>query len=294
MTATEALAQIVRGDAQPIDAPSEGAWHSIWSERRLDSAAPLAAAMLGGAMADRLPWVFVAGYQAAIRRVFSEVTEDGWACFAVSEDRSGELPGVALADAGSAAHLNGHKTWVAASDHVRQLVIGIGAGAEQRFALVARDDRGVSIETYEPGDFLAELSQGRASFDETPLASRALLAPSDHGRRFGVAESLHVLTALNAFMLSHARGWADASTVVGEATAGLHTATSLAAGDLTSQPVAVGLAGFSRQTVATAEAFEALAENADPRLHGRWTAERRLVEMYGSGTARRAEAALEA
>ena len=42
-------------------------------------------AVQGGLLADRLAWVFVAGYQAALRRTFPDQAYSGWAAFAVSE-----------------------------------------------------------------------------------------------------------------------------------------------------------------------------------------------------------------
>ena len=55
-----------------------------------------AQAVKGGLLADRMAWVFVAGYQCALRHTFSELPADGIAVFAVSEDRKNDppLPGV--------------------------------------------------------------------------------------------------------------------------------------------------------------------------------------------------------
>jgi hypothetical protein len=49
-------------------------------------------AVQGGLLADRLAWVFVAGYQAALRRTFPDQAYSGWAASAVSEDRRGDPP----------------------------------------------------------------------------------------------------------------------------------------------------------------------------------------------------------
>ena len=52
--------------------------------------------LVAGSKATCLAWVFVAGYQSAIRRVFPGSEFSGWTAFAVSEDRKIDppLPGV--------------------------------------------------------------------------------------------------------------------------------------------------------------------------------------------------------
>ena len=42
-------------------------------------------AVHGGMLADRMAWVFVAGYQAALRRTFPDQALPRWAALAVSE-----------------------------------------------------------------------------------------------------------------------------------------------------------------------------------------------------------------
>lgn len=286
------MARIVDGDIRPLPAPSEVEYLSVWNEWVLGTMSALETAVLGGALSDRLAWVFVAGYQGAISQVFPKVQDDGWACFAVSEDASGELPGLSIIEIKDSVRLNGHKTWVAGSDHVRRLVVSVNHNEEQRFILVSREEEGVSIETYETASFLSELSQGRATFEDTTLPMDAFFGMSNQAQLFGVAEPLHVLAALNAFMLSQARCWDGSSHVVSEAMSGLHAAISIADGDMTSAMTSVGLAGFCRQTIATAEAFESLAEHVDEELYKRWTFDRRLLEMFRRGTERKAETAL--
>ena len=88
-------------------------------------------AVQGGLVADRLAWVFVAGYQAALRRTFPAEVLHGWGAFAVSEDRRGDppLPGVDYQQTKDEFVISGHKTWVAAVSCVEHLIIKAGRGA---------------------------------------------------------------------------------------------------------------------------------------------------------------------
>ncbi len=288
----EVIARILDRQLRPEAAPTEADWHEIWTSRALGGDSPLVTAVIGGALADRLAWVFLSGYQAANRRAFPELPGVGWVAMAASEDREGKLPGASLEEVDGAPCLSGAKTWVAASDHVAQLVVTVGRGDEHRLVAVDRDAEGVTVETYERAGFLGELSQGRAVFDRAPVAQE--LAVPAAGRGFGAAEPLHVLTALNAFMLSQTLALAGPASLIGRALASIYSAAEVAGHALTEADlVPYGLAGLDAHTQAAAAEFEALIEEVDAELHERRTSDRRLVEMFSAGINRHAEAAAE-
>lgn len=143
------IAQILDGSITPIDAPDEASYLEEWSKAAAPLPGPVTKAVAGGAIADRLAWVFIAGYQAALRRVFPELPVDGFAAYVASEDRDGELPGVAVLEHKDGFSLAGNKTWVASSDHVQHLVISTGEREETCFYLIHRDAEGVSMLTYD-------------------------------------------------------------------------------------------------------------------------------------------------
>ncbi|MAR28106.1 MAG: hypothetical protein CMD51_01000, partial [Gammaproteobacteria bacterium] len=73
----------------------EQAFANMWLQQVAPLSSRVAQAVQGGLLADRLAWVFVAGYQCALRHTFAQLPADSMAAFAVSEDRKGEpvLPG---------------------------------------------------------------------------------------------------------------------------------------------------------------------------------------------------------
>lgn len=285
-----AIERILDRQLRPEVGRTEAAWYEIWSSRALGADAPIVTAVIGGALADRLPWVFVSGYQAAIRRAFPELPiAQGWACFAASEDRDGKLAGASLSEAGGRLELSGTKTWIAASDHVAQFVVSVGASDGQRIVVADRHAEGVTVESSDGASFLGEMSQGRATFERTPVEQELATPASGHG--FGAAEPLHVLSALNAFMLSHTVALAGPASLAGRAVASIHGAAALAAHELSAEIVRYGLAGLDAHTRAAAEEFEALIEEVDGELHQRWLADKRLVGMFSAGINRHAEAA---
>ena len=286
----ETIDAILDRQLRPEVAPTEDAWHDIWMSRSLGGEAPIATAMIGGALADRLPWVFVSGYQAANRRAFPELRSDGWVAMAASEDREGKLPGASLEDSPKGLRLSGAKTWVAASAHVAQLVVTVGRGDEHRLLAVDRDAEGVSVESHDRARFLGDLTQGRAIFEDAPVAQELPVSPT--GRGFGAAEPLHVLTALNAFMLSQTLALAGPASLVGRMLTSLYSAAHVSEHELTNADIVpYGLAGLDAHTQAAAVEFETLIEEVDAELHARWQTDRRLVGMFSAGINRHAEAA---
>ena len=285
----EAIARILDRRLRPEPAPTEADWYERWMSRALGSDAPIVTAVIGGALADRLPWVFVAGYQAANRRAFPELASAaGWLCMAASEDREGKLPGTSLEDVDGALRLSGTKTWIAASDHVDRLVVTVGRDEGQRTVVVDRRADGVAIETYDRASFLGDLTQGRATFEGAPILEELSAVPG--GRGFGAAEPLHVLTALNAFMLSHTLALAGPASLIGRTLSSIHAAAQLSEHPLTSDLVPYGLAGIDAHTQVAAEHFEALIAELEPQLHARWLTDRRLVGMFSASISRHAEA----
>ena len=85
----ELVEELLAARISPISAPTETQFYDAWVERDVNSSDPLVTAALGGALADRLAWVFLSGYQGTIRRCFPDLpAERGWSALVNTEDRS--------------------------------------------------------------------------------------------------------------------------------------------------------------------------------------------------------------
>jgi hypothetical protein len=153
----------------------------------------LAMAVTGGLLADRMAWVFVGGYQSAIRHTFMREAFSGWVAFAVSEDRKGQppLPGVTVHNSAQGDVVSGYKTWVACSDSVEHLVIKAGSGADAGYFNIHRTTPGLTVSNKRavanPGSFLAEMSQGIAHLQDVAVAQ---VLDDTEVARFGMRETL--------------------------------------------------------------------------------------------------------
>ncbi len=189
---------VLRGAITPVTAPAEADYFAAWLDYDAGAHDPAITAVLGGALADRLAWVFVAGYQGTIRRCFPGLPpERGWCSFVNTEDRSGSLPGTSLTGEPGKRRLSGWKTWVATSDHVERLLVSARQG-ETPFILMRRDQPGIRIETGPARGYLSEMAQGRVEFVDVAVREEQLLGDDRTFPTFRRAECVHLQPELPA------------------------------------------------------------------------------------------------
>ena len=261
--------------------PDERDFHAAWVTACTDLqgclvADEVALALAGGALADRLAWVFVSGYQAAVRRCFPElVAPAGWTCLAAAESRGG--PGCRLTTEGNDLRLNGEKSWIAGAAVLDSLVVSVGEGDQRAFAGVLADAPGVTMDLPREPGFLAEMSQGVARFDNAAVTQ--VVEEPARGLWFRGAEPLYVMLALNACLRSRAER-SERVELVTLADKAIAEGSKLPAvlGEKTA--ILAGLAELRKLTSAVlGVAEEMIAEF--PTLAASWQADARLFAMFG-------------
>ena len=275
MTHSKVYESLVEGGLHRVEAATEAAYCDAWAEHALPRGPDLLAmAMSGGMIADRMAWVFVAGYQAACRHVFPSAALRSWVSYAATEDRDGDppLPGVRLTGTPAAGTLSGNKAWIAAARKVGQLVVRVGTGPEATYFVVDRDRRGITISP-KPRDFLANLSQGWARFEETPVTGADVV----DGTRIGLLELVEPLYVYAAFC-----GFVLGGTTEPDLLAGCHDCLDAV------EPALASLQAGDADHINLDEA-NTLVEDLLVRLTGnragaagRWETDRRIIAMYAS------------
>jgi hypothetical protein len=134
-------------------------WHKAFEGGSHD---PASMAILGGSLTMEPAFLFLAGYQAAIRASFSHLDDLAWYAYAASEDRSANKPKPGLSISNN--KLVGFKTWIASSEFADQLIVKIGTGIGAKYALVKRSNEGLLLSSREDTPFLSAMSQGIAEF----------------------------------------------------------------------------------------------------------------------------------
>lgn len=264
--------------------PDEAAWMRLWTAEDLGALTPEAMALRGGLQADRLPWCFIAGYQAAQRRIFPELPAGGWAAFAASEaaDDAEDRPGAALHETQGTLRLEGHKNWIAQSRHVAHLLVTLNGpdGRPGRTVLVSADAPGVSLNHRDSPSFLAGMSQGRARFEAVTVDPDHLFA-AERARQFGRAEPRCVMLACAAFLLGRIPG-TDAPALREDLTALVLALSDLC---LAEPPLPRLLAALDRALGRAADEFERQGL-ADRVPH--WTDDKPLIRLYSRRIQQRA------
>ena len=265
------LEQTIVGQV-PISTTTEAAYQQIWMRHvALQNDLGLMAVQ-GGLLADRLAWVFVAGYQSALRRTFMDQTFSGWGAFAVSEDRRGDppLPGVDYQQLEDGFVISGHKTWVATVNSVDHLIIKAGRGERALYFNIPRHTEGLEFSA-RTANFLGEMSQGSAHLVDVKLPADAALNASAVAQ-FGQREALYIYLAFLAYA---GRTW-----LLGAAQQDCLSLIQRLQRALSepSLPLAeVKVLDLAVQDILAAVGPAAGADNE------RWEKDQRLISMYSSG-----------
>jgi hypothetical protein len=282
------LDRLTAGSYSPLRCLTEADWHQQWHAGSVSSHPPLVVALLGGALADRLDWVFHAGYQGMMRYAFPYCPQSGWASYLVAEDKTGEFPGAELTMSAEGRILVGFKSWVAASEHVDHLLVKARQGDAEIVVLLASDDTGVRLKSREKPGFLSDLSQGFAAFEDVPVASEQVFPLAQLHENFSYAEALHVLVALNAFMISQVLKTGEDADILQAACRTLQAAGDLVAANVVGDDFFFAIVDLDLATTETAQLFERHVEQRDPELFERWQQGRGVVNMFSRGLKKRA------
>lgn len=285
------IEQFLETARTPPACPTEQSYYDLWHARGLYALPPGDSAITGGLLADRLAWVFAAGYQATLRNAFAGLPPRGWAAFAATEDSADPAahPPVTLDGDSPDYTLNGCKAWVAHSRLVDHLIVTINdPGGDKRAArgvIVERDRDGVSLSHRESPGFLAAMSQGFARFERTPVEQGTVFA-FEAIRQFGRTEAKFVMLAACAFLIAHT----DRATALHDSLVALAAGIlALLAETDTSRQV---FAAIDREFQACVDRFEDTTATtqipdyaADRRLLGLYTARIQRRQAYAQAEA---------
>ena len=207
MATLQVLEKFMQGEYAAQSCETEKDYYALWHDRGIDAFDPADSAIAGALLADRLPWVFTAGYQATLRNAFPSLPKAGWAAFAATEDLDDPQahPGTTLSEDRHGYILNGFKSWVAYSQLVDHLIVTVndaqGDKRRARGLIIERGRSGVVLTHRDRPAFLRAMSQGFAKFENTPVA-RAEVFDFEPIRRFGRTEAKLVMLACTAFMIA--------------------------------------------------------------------------------------------
>ena len=278
---------VLAGEIGTEESLDEAAWHRLWERDGLAGKTPLDMALAGGALADRLSWVFVSGYQAALHANFPQLPTSGWAAFVATEDRQDPAahPGTFLASGTRGRVLHGYKSWVAQSRQVAHLLVTAREHPEDDApgcVLVSAHAPGVHLSHRDEPGFLADMSQGFARFDSVEVAGEKY--GFERSRAFGRSESIYVMLAASAFLLAQQAQTTKVDDELVALSLALAAVVSRIADEGGGPAPARVLAALDRSLAACVARFDHLGSSVVPS----WGTDRRLLGMYSNRIQRRA------
>ncbi len=159
-------------------------------------------AVLGGRLAATPGLAFLAGYQAALRRLWPAAPE-GLGALCATEDRKLRPADMLTRLEGSL--LTGHKDFVTAGSMASWLLVpardeSLGERPRLSLCVVAPGDRGVIIETRPPLPLLVDVPHGRLRLESAACRRLAGDGWDDYVKPFRTLEDLYVMTALVSWL----------------------------------------------------------------------------------------------
>lgn len=267
-------------------------------------------AILGGALADRVAYAFTAGYQSALRSLYTTLQEtDEFASFCITEE-GGNSPKVleaTLTPTGPSEEgrwlLHGTKTFVTGCDIATHLLIAASEGLDEegrkklRMVHIGRERRGLSIELMPALPFVPEVAHGVIACDGVEVKQEELL-PGDgylgYIKPFRTIEDIHVAAAILGYVTSRALATGWPKELVEECFALLLLHRQLPMLHPSSKALHVALAGARRQLERLLAACEAVWETQDAAHFAMWQRDKKLLRIAGSARSKRAEVAWDA
>lgn len=284
-------------DLSANNAHDEASWYAQWQTLISNDLTPMEIAVKGGLHASAPPWIFVSGYQAAIRNVFPELPKGGWAAFAASEDRQDPQanPPMRIVNTNDSMILQGTKFWVAQSRHVDTLVITALTQSDHSVAVIVdRHQEGITLTHRANPGFLPALSQGFARIQSIAMTPKDILSEARR-TAFVKNESKFVMLSCSASMYAktvemNAVTATSPHTFSLEAMSDLKEELRALVIDLASAcedpALSIGALAILDKNLQTLFAsYEKLIELAPPE---NWQSDRKIFSLYSDGIQKRA------
>lgn len=282
-------------------------WWTVWRSLAPIANGPVALAIAGGFAADRVGWAFASGYQAALRALVPDLSQDTLAAFCVTEaqgNRPRDIHTTITPQAGGMLRIDGAKRWttLGPSGAVLLIVGGLAMASEGqrptlRVARVPVPTPGLILQAMPPTRFVPEVPHAEVLMQDLRVSASALL-PGDgydgYVKPFRTIEDAHVTLAVLAYLLREARTRRWPANFTEQLVAALVLFSELATEDAHASTTHVALAGalhFAHRLYLDAQPLWAEA-GEDPAAM-RWQRDAALFDVAGTARRQRAQRAWE-
>lgn len=284
-------------------------WRPRWRALAASTQDPVALALRGGFMADRVGWAFAAGYQSALRTLLRGVAQrevpaqDLLAlCATEAEGNRPRNIRTTLTVEGERLTVSGDKSWTTLGASASAfLVVGRLPGAADpqaaptlKVAMVPADSPGIRFQEKPPMAFVPEIPHLASRFEAVALPATALLPGdgyTDYVKPFRTVEDTFIALAVQAYLLREARARDWPREEQQHLAAQLVTLATLAGQDASLATTHIALAGaLDRTQQLYQQASERFQADTDPAAQ-RWARDRPLFQVASKPRLLRAQRA---
>lgn len=249
-------------------------------------------AMAGGFLSDRLAYVFLSGYQAALHATFPMLNPNKIAAFCVSEQGGNRPKAIqtSMQVEGDRYKLDGSKTFVTCAEDADELLV---AACDLSMSMTRPHIKilhlpgivkGARIEEDKVLPFMPELKRGRLTLDGCICPVSSLLEGdgyADYIKPFSPLEALYVMAAGVSYMVRLARLYAWPEPFIEQCFAVLVSIQGANFSDPEAIENQIFIGGLREQV----KALVVLTENADcwddsdAEVHKRWLRDKVMLMM---------------
>ncbi len=203
------LMQGLQINTTPIDSLND--WEEILNQTADDWLFPFERAVSGGFLADRMAYAFVAGFRAALQRLFPSLSARAVAAFCISEEGGNGPRAIKtrLEKCDGSWNLNGFKTFITCANEAEQLFVAASTGqgedgrSQIELVLLDRNTPGITIIPLEDLPFIPEIKHATVCLENVAVDESQLLpgdAYSLYIKTFRFIEDVYVLASILGYL----------------------------------------------------------------------------------------------
>jgi len=267
-------------------------WKSQYNIRTAGWKRPFDRAVIGGFIAGRTAYAFVAGYESALRRLVPSLPENAIVSFCVTEDKGAHPASIhSLLSKGpddSGWRLTGSKKFITMANEAEFLLVAVSTGPAPdgkkilRMIMIRRDAPGIAVTPMAGLPFVTEISHGTVAFHDVPVRDSDIL-PGDgyeaYIKPFRTMEDLHVMAAIMAYIFRIASLYQWPTSMKERILCLLASIHGLANEDPLAPYMHVALGGLLQEINALIESTAQYWEAVDPAVRESWNRDKPLLKV---------------
>lgn len=268
-------------------------WYVFFLEKKTQWELQADQAILGGFLADRMAYAFIAGYESALQKMLPNLPKNPITSLCVTE-KEGTHPKLiktTLLQKQSTEPkwvLSGHKTFVTCAKAVELLLVLASTGQDQKgnnqlkLVLIDAKTPGIEMTLHPSLSFLPEITHGSVTFEQVKIPTSQILEGDGYAnyvKPFRTIEDIHLFLAMMGyfFRLSLVYKWSEVFHE--ELLHCLFQVRNLALLPADSSLVHLLFGGVLSHFFKLSDQMDLFLKQSDANVHQNWTRDRKFFRL---------------